>query len=45
MHSGFWLGNVKEGNHLEDIHINERMILEWILTTLGSHRLDLSGLG
>lgn len=39
MHAGFWLGNVKEGHHLEDIHINERMILKWILTILGSHGL------
>ena len=45
MHAGFWLGNVKEGNNLKDIGINERMIFKWILTMLGSHGLDLSGSG
>jgi hypothetical protein len=28
MHAGFWLGNVKEGNDLEDLGMNGGMILK-----------------
>jgi hypothetical protein len=27
---GFWWGNVREGDHLEDPGIDERIILGWI---------------
>jgi hypothetical protein len=28
--NGFWLGNVKEGDHLEDVGVDWRIILKWI---------------
>jgi hypothetical protein len=32
---GFWWGNVKERDHLEDSGVDEKIILKWILTALG----------
>jgi hypothetical protein len=31
---GFWWGNLRERDHLEDIGINGRIIFEWILEKL-----------
>ena len=31
MHTGFWWGNLKEGDTSEDQHMDERMVSEWIL--------------
>jgi hypothetical protein len=31
MHTLFWLQNLKGRDHFEDIEVNERIILEWIL--------------
>jgi hypothetical protein len=28
--TGFWWGDLREGNHLEDPGLNERIILKWI---------------
>jgi hypothetical protein len=30
MHIGFWKGNIRERNHLEDFGINRKTILKWI---------------
>jgi hypothetical protein len=31
MHTAFWLGNQKGRDHLEDLGIDGKIILEWIL--------------
>ena len=31
VHAGFWWGNLKEGDHIEDLGIDGRMMLKWIL--------------
>jgi hypothetical protein len=30
VHAGFWWGNLRENDHLEDLGINWRIILRWI---------------
>jgi len=35
MHRGFWWRNLREGDHLEYLGIDVRMILKWILNKLG----------
>ena len=30
MHTGFWWGNLGEGDHLEDSDVDGRIILKWI---------------
>jgi hypothetical protein len=30
VHTGFWWGDLRERNHLEDTGIDERIILRWI---------------
>ena len=32
MHIGFWWGNMKTGNQLEDITIDGTIVLKWNLT-------------
>jgi hypothetical protein len=30
MHTGFWWGNLRERDHLEDLGVDERIILKYI---------------
>jgi hypothetical protein len=30
VHSGFWWGNLRENDHLEDPGVDRRIILRWI---------------
>jgi hypothetical protein len=31
MHTGFWWGNLRIGDHLDDRGVHKRMIVEWII--------------
>ena len=31
MHTGFYWGNLKEGDHLDELGIDGKIILKWIL--------------
>ena len=45
VYTGFWWGNLKERDHLEDSGIDGRMILKWIFGKRDrGHGLDWSGL-
>ena len=43
MHTGFWWGNLRDGDHLEDRGIVERIILKWIFQKWDGDGLDRSG--
>jgi hypothetical protein len=44
MHTIFWLENLKERDYSEDLGVDERIILEWILKIrVGRCQLDASG--
>ena len=30
LHTGFWWGNPREGDHLEDVSVDGKIILNWI---------------
>jgi hypothetical protein len=41
VHIGFWWGNPKEADHLEDQGVDDRVILIWIFKKLNrGYRLD-----
>jgi len=41
VHTGFWWGDPREGNDLEDLSVDGRIILKWILESgMGKHGLD-----
>ena len=46
VHTEFWCGNLREGDHFEDPGIDGRIILRWIFRTWsGGHGMDPSGSG
>jgi hypothetical protein len=45
MHTIFWPGNLKVRDHLEDLGVDGRIILEWILWKYGKCGMDASGSG
>jgi hypothetical protein len=40
MHTGFWWGDLREGDHLEDLDVDGRIILKWILQEIGCNGVD-----
>ena len=44
MHRGFGLENLEEKDSLEDLNVNGRTVLKWILDMMGRRGLDSSGL-
>jgi hypothetical protein len=41
VHTGFWWGNLREGNNLEDLGVDGRTILKWIFKKwMERHGLD-----
>ena len=44
MYTEFWWGNLREGDHLENLAIGGRIVLKWIFRKWdGGHGLDCSG--
>ena len=39
-HRVFWCEKLEEGDHLENLGIDEKMILKWILNRMGGQNLD-----
>jgi hypothetical protein len=41
MRSWFWWGNVREGHHLQNLGIDGRIIIKWIINRwYGGHGMD-----
>jgi hypothetical protein len=44
VHTGLQWGNLREGDNLKDLGVDERIILKWIFKRLdGGYRVDLCG--
>jgi len=42
VYTGFWCGNLKERNHLEELSLDGRVILTWIFKKLGMDWINLA---
>jgi hypothetical protein len=41
VHTGFWWGNLREGDHFEDLGVDEGIIFKWVFKTReGGHGMD-----
>jgi len=46
MYNGFWWGNLRERDHLEEPSVDGRILLRWIFRKWdGEHGMDRSGSG
>jgi hypothetical protein len=45
VHTGFRWGNRRERDHLEDVGVDGRVMLKWMLNRLGGHGLNSCGSG
>ena len=46
MHTGFWWGDLRERDHLEDLRVDGSIILKWTFKNgMGRHGIDCTGSG
>jgi len=43
-HAGFWRRNMNERDHLEDLGVDGKLMLKWILSRIAGRGLDSAGL-